>query len=191
MAGLELTMRVSVQGGRGGLALPGGGPTGNFARSTRVTEELLSAARSPKFLERARSLGFSDEAIEALSARVRSSKVGEILSGGWSDPEQILIGRFGLVTPTRQGRILHELGHVLDDVAHPGLFARSAEPGFGYSGFLKAERVAYAMQYGPGSVRGAVLAPFASVNQAHPVATKVVLGTIIAGEGYFIYRETR
>ena len=112
---------LTVQGAEAGFALPGGVPTGSFARGAQVTEELLAAAKSPRFIERARSLGFSDEAIEALSTRIRSVKVGEIPAGGWSDAEQILIGRRGLITPTREGRIFHELGHVLDDIRSPGL----------------------------------------------------------------------
>jgi hypothetical protein len=142
-------------------------------------------------IDRARSLGFSDEAIESLSSRIRGMRVGEIPAGGWSDAEQILIGRRGLVTPTREGRILHELGHVLDDVANPGLFERSAQPGFGFREFLRAERVAYGMQYGPGSIRGAVLAPYAAVNSAYPTATKIiVIGGGAAGTTYLIYKAT-
>lgn len=144
-------------------------------------------------MERARSLGFSDDAIEALKTRIRSVKVGEIPTGGWSDAEQILIGRTGLITPTREGRIFHELGHVLDDIRSPGLFERSAQPGFGLKGYHEAERVAYAMQYGEGSIRGAVLAPYAALHSAYPTATKIVtIGEsiiVISASGYVIYKK--
>jgi hypothetical protein len=182
-------------GGRAGFGLPLSTPKGDFTRSAQVTEELLAVARSPKFVERARKLGFSDETIKVLSARIRNVRVGERPRGGWADREQILIGRRGLITPTRKGRIFHELGHVLDDLRNPGLFERSAQRSFGVRGFYEAEKVAYGMQYGPGSIRGAVLAPYGAIYGAYPTATTVgavmFSATTVSALGYVIYERVR
>jgi hypothetical protein len=174
-------------GSGGGFTLPGGGPVGSFKRSAQVTEELLATAKSPKFVERARALGYSDEAIRSLSSRIRGMKVGETLTGGWADAEKILIGRFGVIS-SREQRILHELGHVLDDVANPGLFAESTRAGFGYSGYLRAERVAFSMQYGPRTIRAAVMAPFTAFAEVHPV---VAYGALATADVYLTYKVVR
>jgi len=88
--------------------------------------------------------------------------------------------RYGLLS-SRPQRMLQKLGHVLDDVAHPGLFARSSRPGFGWRGFYQAERVAYTMQYGFNPV------PLTALNataQAYPVATRVV---VYGGGSYLVW----
>ena len=72
---------------------------------------------------------------------------------------------------------------------------RSVQPGFGVGEFYEAEKVAYSMQYGAGSIRGAVLAPCAALNSAYPTATKIVTigGSIIVigASGYVIYEKRR
>jgi hypothetical protein len=156
---------------------------------------LLATAKSPKFIDRARRLGFSEESIAALPGRIRSLKVGELPRGGWADSEQILIGRGGIITRTREGRIFHELGHLLDDIRSPGMFARAAQRGFGVRGFYAAEKVAYGIQYGPRSIRGAVLTPIGALYGAYPTATTVGIwgfsGAMTLWAGYRIYEKLR
>ena len=74
---------------------------------------------------------------------------------------------------------MHELGHVLDDIANPGLFARSSTPGFGVRGFYDAESVAYFMQ--SGRFRP-LSAGFNATAQAYPLATRVAVGAIVVGD---------
>ncbi len=163
--------------------MPGGRASGgDFARSGQLLDEIVEVAQSQRFIERARRLGFSDEVTEALPGRIRQygDSIGEIRFGGWADADQFLVGRYGLLS-SRDQRIMHELGHVLDDLANPGLFARSAQSGFGWRGFYNAERVAYTTQYG---FNPYPLTAFSATAQAYPIRTRVV---VIGGATYVIY----
>lgn len=90
-----------------------------------------------------RKLGFSDEAIQLLLGRFRQygNNIGEIRFGGWGIADQFLVGMSSLVS-SRNQRIMHELSHVLDDVAYSRLFARSGQSEFGWRDFGSAERAA-------------------------------------------------
>jgi hypothetical protein len=151
----------------------GGGPSGNFANSAEILKEVTAIARSEKFIARAKALNFSEEQIAALPDRLMAfgDAMGEQSFGGWADANSFLVGKYGLGLSTRQQRIMHELGHVLDDMANPGLFANAEN--MRYRGFYSAERIAYTMQYGFNPLP---LTAFNAANQAHPVATKVVIG---------------
>ena len=165
---------------RGFAALPSiDRPIGDFSRSAQVLDEVLDVAQSETFIRRARGLGFSEEAIAGLPGRLRSygGQIGEIRTGGWSDAEQFLIGRRGVFT-SRWQRIAHELGHVLDDIANPGLFQRGSAAGFGFRGFYRAERAAYTMQYGFNPIP---LTAFSASIQSHPYLT--LAGIIAASYG--------
>jgi hypothetical protein len=76
---------------------------------------------------------------------------------------------------------MHELGHVLDDIANPGLFIRSGQSDFGWRGFYNAERVAYTTQYG---FNPSLLTAFNATAQAYPIGTRAV---VIGGATYAIY----
>lgn len=147
-------------------------------------DEVLGVAQSSKFIERAKRLGFSDELIQSLPKRIRQygDRIGEIPTGGWADASQFLIGKRSLLS-TRTQRIAHELGHVLDDLAQPGLFQRAGQAGFGFRGFYKAERVAYMMQYGRNPVP---LTLFYAGMQSHPYTTTAIVGGFIVGGYFFI-----
>ncbi|MEP0347102.1 RHS repeat-associated core domain-containing protein [Rhodopirellula bahusiensis] len=176
---------IRVAAPRGGFALPGGSSTGgSFGRSAQVLDEVVDVAQSQRFINRARRLGFSDDAINALPNRLRQygDSVGETFTGGWADADQFLVGRWGVLS-TRNQRIMHELGHVLDDVANPGLFARSGQAGFGWRGFYNAERVAYTTQYG---FNPAPLTAFNATAQAYPIGTRIV---VIGGTTYAVYER--
>jgi hypothetical protein len=44
----------------------------------------------------------------------------------------------------------HELGHILDEIAYPGLMARSRDPkAFGFIGYFRAEMTAFGVQLHP------------------------------------------
>lgn len=146
----------------------------------------MEVAQSQRFIDRARGLGFSDDIIETLPGRIRQygDKIGEIRFGGWADSDQFLVGRYSLLS-SRNQRIMHELGHVLDDLADPGLFARSAQPGFGWRGFYNTERVAYTTQYG---FNPYPLTAFNATAQAYPITTRVV---VIGGTVYVIYKALK
>jgi hypothetical protein len=168
---------------RGGFTLPGGGPAGtNSGRTAWVLDEAVGVAQSQRFVDRARRLGFSDEAISVLPNRLLQygDNVGETFTGGWAGADQFLIGRWGVLS-TRNQRIMHELGHVLDDVANPGLFGRAGQTGFGWRGFYNAERIAYTLQYG---FNPSPLTAFNATAQAYPLGTRVV---VIGGTAFAIY----
>jgi hypothetical protein len=139
----------------------------------------IDVAQSPTFVARAQGLGFSDAQIAALPERLAGygGKIGEIPTGGFVNNDVFLVGRQGIIS-TQWNRTAHELGHVLDDIANPGLFQRAGQPGFGFSGYYRAESVAYTMQYGFNP------APITALNagfQSHPVVTTVIIGGTTIG----------
>gem|GEM_PF-4111795 len=171
----------------GGFALPGGGW---FRPDAKIIEQAIAIATSPTFIARAKALGFADEVIADLPARLRDYKIaGTQLTGGWADHEAFIIGRLGLKTWVEQ-RILHELGHVLDDLAHPGLFGKDK---YTWREYFDTESIAYFTQYGrkrPG------LAAFNATAQRFPrTANTIGFGigagaiTGVAYMGYGIYKD--
>jgi hypothetical protein len=128
------------------------------ARVAASAEELLSlelslarTAGSAKFASRARALGYTDEQIAAVIGRIQgygaSGQLGYSATGGFAGENLLLIGRRGIFTTASRAR--HELAHVLDEIANPGLMARSANPSnLGFAGFLRAEISAYRIQSG-------------------------------------------
>lgn len=176
---------------QGGFTLPGGGPNGaNYSNAAGILAEVIDVARSPKFVQRARALGFTDELVSALPSRVRryGKMVGEIPSGGWADDVRFLVGRRSLLS-SRTQRIRHELIHVLDDMADPGLFSRSATQSFGFKGFFDVELRAYRGMYGLYNPVNVPLAGFNASFQAYPISSRVVFFGGLAVEGYWIYNN--
>ena len=145
----------------------------NFSRSAQILDEATAVAQSPTFVSRAERLGFGQSQVDVLPGRLRAygDSLGEIPTGGFANADTFLVGRHGILS-TRTQRFAHELGHVLDDIANPGLFSRSAQPGFGFSGFYRAESVAYTLQYGFNP------APLSALNagfQSNPVITTAIV----------------
>ena len=140
---------------RGGLTMLGGSPQRLMSSPAEVLllyNKLVEIAKSPTFVRRAQWLGFSTERIAQLPGRItqyyEAGMLGWIKIGGWVDESNLLIGRGGLFSSS--GRMRHELGHVLDELAHPGLMASSANPrAFGFMGYFKAEMVAFGTQLSP------------------------------------------
>lgn len=173
--------------GESGFASIGGGPKGDFSRLSEVQEELLGAARSEKFRARALAAGFSEVDLRQLERRIPQMMTGDLPAGGWSDEFSILVGKRGIITPTREGRLFHELGHVLDDTANPGTFFRStADPDFGFMAYREAEYVAYQLQYGAGSWRARGASYVSAAYQLHPIKATVAF----TGTGYYGLSES-
>jgi hypothetical protein len=138
-----------------GLTMLGGTPqrlASTQAEIDALYRSLLKVANSRTFINQARQLGFSEEQIAQLPGKItqyyESGQLGWIKTGGWVDESNLLIGKSGLFS--RTGRMRHELGHVLDEIAHPGLMARSRDPrAFGFIGYFKAEMTAFGTQLHP------------------------------------------
>jgi hypothetical protein len=158
----------------------------NFSRSAEVLKEAIEIAKSSAFIRLAKKLGFNPSQIGELPERLLRyvSRAGEILSGGFVTEEVFLIGRRGLFN-TRWQRVAHELGHVLDDIANPGLFERATQPGFGFRNYFRAESVAYRFQYGFNPI------PLTALNagfQSHPIITAGIFGGWFYGSYRFSQR---
>ncbi|MFT3784844.1 MAG: RHS repeat-associated core domain-containing protein [Tepidisphaeraceae bacterium] len=167
----------------GGFTMLGGGRWfTSFRNADALRQEVLSVAQSETFVERATALGFSQEHIAGLPMRLESYQFGEIPFGGLATSDEFLIGRVSLLS-SRSQRILHELGHVLDDVRTPGMF--DAEATYGFSQFYDAEKVAYTMQYG---FNPAPLTAFNAAAQAHPL---IMQGSVYGLSAYGIYSATK
>jgi hypothetical protein len=161
-----------------------------FRPDAEIIEQAIVIATSPTFIARAKALGFADEVIAALPARLRNYKIaGTQLTGGWADHEAFIIGRLGHRTWIEQ-RILHELGHVLDDLAHPGLFGRE---NYTWREFFDTESIAYFTQY---SRKRPGLAAFNATAQRFPGTARAIEYSIGGGSiigvgymGYGIYKD--
>jgi RHS repeat-associated protein len=154
---------------------------GGAQNSTKLFQEVLAASKSPLFLSRARSLGYTEAHIAALPARLESMTFVKTIWGGLANTNTFKVGQLG-TSAMRTRRIYHELGHVLDDIANPGLFSRSTNrAAFGYQGFKDAEAVAYFMQFGRQRPTWEAINAF---SQRWPEATYLGIG----GAAYVTYR---
>jgi RHS repeat-associated protein len=137
----------SAPAGEGGLLSQGATQTAALSQAERnLLAKMIRAARSEGFKAKARMAGFGKEQINALPPRLlQYGKSGQVV-GSWGavssiTPETLTISRYG-----GKGAIHHELGHLLDDIAHPGLLA--AEGSMTYSQIVAAERTASLIQLG-------------------------------------------
>jgi hypothetical protein len=153
---------------------------------------LARTAGSAKFVERARALGYSEEQIGSLIARIQAygskGQLAYTATGGLAKEDLLLIGRRGIFSTASRAR--HELAHVLDDIANPGLMSRSVNPSeFGFFGYLRAETVAYRAQLGlcnPAAFWASGLTASAS-RFGNPGVIVDVTGTSAAGYGTYRY----
>jgi hypothetical protein len=170
----------------GGTLSYGGAVVADFVNSFRtpLQQQLLEVGTSPQFLGRAQAQGFTADQISQLGPRIEQLGDGltHTITGGYADATGLGVGRLTLLS-SREGAISHELGHLLDDIANPGLFSRATQSGFGFSGFYNAESIAYTMQYG---LNPAPLTAFNAGLQSHPYLTASILGGGILGTGYLL-----
>ena len=149
--------RAGVRAGAGGFTLPGSGaPTMACATQAERLEllvALLDTATTTPFTTRALALGFTaqelDQLPHAIMAYFARGGLGyKAGGGGFASGEALLIGRGGYLFNMNQ-RMRHELGHVLDEIARPGIMAASMANArqFGLSGFARAEWTAFGTQF--------------------------------------------
>ncbi len=140
---------------------------------------IIREARSESFARNALAAGFSHEHIRQVSRRLLTYRAIPGLTGGSATADTIRIGRIPLLG-TKSMIIRHELGHILDDVARPGIFSASERGGisrlfynsYGFRNFYRAERVAYLMQYGRNPV------PLTAINAAAQVSPATAYGAV-------------
>jgi hypothetical protein len=150
---LEATQtEIAAMDARAGVTMLGSSPNRLAASQYKIDQlyaDLLETANSPKFISRAQSLGFSEEQISTVPGKIaeyyKNGQLGFINSGGWMDETNLLVGQ-----NAGAGTMRHELGHVLDEIANPGLSSQAAQnpATFGYWGFYDAEMTAYGIQLG-------------------------------------------
>ncbi len=80
-----------------------------------------------------------------IDALLSSGNIGFIRSGGWIDATKFLVGRPSLF---RNGRIRHELGHLLDDIRSPGLLAKASSSRLSTFKIFSIEMTAFGTQVG-------------------------------------------
>jgi hypothetical protein len=177
-----------------GLLLASLGAAGTSRALQRVPSETLARAvqqeaQSPLFIERALHRGFTTQQIEALPQRLEGMTFMESLTGANVTETEFVIGRYNLGAGSRAERIRHELGHVLDDVANPGLFQRSLNPAaFGYKGFKQTEATAYFMQFGR---ERPTLQTVNAFNQRWPYAIPIGIVAGTSGTAYVTTKALR
>ena len=141
--------------GAGGLTMLGGSPVRLASTADELSQlynALIKVATGQPFLNRARGLGYTAEQIAQLPVRItqyfEQGMLGWMRSGGWATENSLLIGRGGVLF-SYASRMRHELAHVLDEIAKPGLMMRSLNRSeFGFMGFYRAEMVAFGIQLG-------------------------------------------
>ena len=139
--------------GPGGLTMLGGSPrrlASTQAQLDGLYQRLIQVANSTTFMSRAKKLGFTEGQLSQLPGEISRyhefGLLGWIRTGGWVDKSNLLIGRGGLFS--QAGRMRHEHGHLLDEIARPGLMTLSQNPrAFGFMGFFRAEMVAFGTLY--------------------------------------------
>lgn len=170
-----------------GLTLPGGTPNRIAASADEVNNlyhQMLRTAGCSKFVRRARALGFSDDDLAALSARIthhyEGGQIGFTRVGGWADSSNVLIGKGRWF---RGSRIRHELGHVLHDISQPGVMTRSLNrQNFGWTGYFQAEMIAFGTQLGRWNPARPYLAGLtATHNRFGYLGTSIYLGASFYG----------
>jgi hypothetical protein len=159
---------------------PGSLPAGtNLSRASMIQREVSAISNSELFISRAHKFGFNDVHLGLLPGKLNRMGFGELAEGGFVTDNMFVLGSRSMLS-TRSQRIMHELGHVLDGIKQPGLFEKAASPGFGFSNFYRAEKVAYQMQYGFNPV------PITVLNAGFQ-SSKTVTSSIVAGSAYGIY----
>ena len=158
---------------------------GQGGRSGSLYYQSLSVATSDAFANRALNAGFTEAQINQLPSALEEYGAGLQWSFGQNlaDANRFTISPLGFSTV--EGRISHELGHVLDDIARPGLFETAADagPNFGFSDFYRAESTAYRLQYGFNPIP---LAAFNAGMQSNPYLTIGITAAGAAGASYLL-----
>ena len=151
MAGVKNGSNGSLSAPKGLTAL-GGSPNRIAASSSQIESlvgQIKSVAQSSTFVRRAKALGFTDEHLAQIAGRIdalhASGNIGFIRSGGWIDDTQFLIG---CSSAFRNGRIRHELGHLLDDIRSPGLLAEASSSRLSTLRIFGHEMTAFGTQVG-------------------------------------------
>lgn len=162
-----------------------------------LLNESLTTLRSSSFQSATNITAQETKNIETLLSRLANR--GDLQwagrSGGYAgiDPElgrmvfKVGQGRFLYST---QGRIAHELTHVLQEVRNPGLYAREAglmgKP-FSFSEVFNIERQAYLSQHG-GNFLGKTLAvPEAALNAGLATNPVTTYSIVVGGGGGLVY----
>lgn len=145
---------------RHGSAAPRPAIASTLSQSQRnMLARVLKIARSNRFRERAAIAGVTDEAIlRALPRRIlRYGRIKATWLTSTASADEFSIARFG-----SEKHIFHELGHVLDDLIHPGLFA--GEANLSMAGIYRAEVFASILQHGKVTAAGQAHAAIAALH---------------------------
>lgn len=143
------------------------------ASARKLLAGMIRQARSDTFRANSKLVGFSKEHLKALPKRLleygKAGNFHHTLSPvSRIGTEGIMISRFGT-----KGHVWQEMGHLLDDIKRPGLFAR--ESSLTHREFVAAERTASIVQLGGTSWRTTVVPHLAAVG------AKTGLDTVVHG----------
>mgnify|MGYP007061392837 CR=1 FL=1 len=143
--------------------------------------KMIREARRPEFKAKAKMAGFTDDQIHALPRRLleygHAGRVAYTFSPVSSiTSNDIRISRFGT-----RGHMVHEMGHLLDDIARPGLLAR--ERFLTYTEIVTAERTASIVQLGSTGWRTTMVPHLAAIE----AKTRLLSIATIASVGYASY----
>ncbi len=149
--------------------------------------EINSVIASSKFVSRVRAVGYTDDQLARLAVRIEEysvrGQIGMTSRGGLINPSEFLVGKSSMYG--RAGVIRHELTHLLQEIANPGILARGeSAKTFGLFNYARVEVQATRVQLGVNNPAAFWLGGFtASVNRfgvvggfAFTVATGVPTG---------------
>jgi hypothetical protein len=127
-----------------------------LASSAALREEILRVTYSKQFGANLISSGLVDpkelaERLTQLRARILeygdNVRFSTVIS--YASNTKFCVARLAIGS-RREGHIMHELGHVVEDMVEPGLFAREAAGMLSYSEIVAAENRAFIAQAGHG-----------------------------------------
>lgn len=159
------------------------------ANSQSLLREVLAVAKSPEFTSRAGKYGAHKKHFDRLEELILShfdrNSLAACLSGGELTPTKLTIGRLS-VLGSREGRIRHELMHLMHEVLERGVleFATKQGPAFGFRNYYRAEAMAYFAQYG---YNPHPLILFNALGQAFPIALRMGVGAPFLYTPYALY----
>jgi hypothetical protein len=155
-----------------------------------ILNDVMTAIESSSFKARAARL-FDQNILEQLPARIRQygNGIGPSLVYSSASENRFAISLLARGT-NRTSHIFHELGHVLDDIAHPGLFARESAGMLSYKEIVAAEKVAMEVASGRLGRAESVMAALTGLEAKTRIPSLAVL-SMVGLSSYILYKFIR